>query len=50
MPSKRLLERFRLLAEIIRSDQLTHDQVLKLMASDPEFARWYRKQYGLKKG
>jgi hypothetical protein len=38
-------QRFQLLAEIIRNDQLTHEQVQKLILdTDPQFAAWYKKR------
>jgi len=32
-------------AEMIRSDQMTHDQVIQFMSNRPQFAEWYRKKY-----
>lgn len=32
----------RLLLDLIRSDQLTHDQVQAVLEDNPLFARWYR--------
>ena len=38
-------EAYRLLAECIRSDQLTARQVQEEMEADPEFKEWYLKTY-----
>jgi hypothetical protein len=38
-------QRFQLLADCIRSDQVPHEDVPRLMAEDPEFAEWYRQKY-----
>lgn len=32
--------RYQLLEQIIRSDQIPHDQVQKLLDADPKFAAW----------
>ena len=38
-------EAYRLLAECIRSDQLSARQVQEEMEADPEFKEWYLKTY-----
>ena len=35
---------FELWAAVIRSDQVPHDYVPRLLKANPEFARWYREQ------
>jgi hypothetical protein len=37
--------RYKLLAECIRSDQLTARQVQEEMEADPEFKEWYSNKY-----
>ena len=32
-------------AQMIRSDQMTHDQVITFMNNRPAFAEWYRENY-----
>jgi hypothetical protein len=36
---------FQLLAECIRSDQLSARQVHEEFEADPEFKKWYKKKY-----
>lgn len=44
--TKRELEQiYRLIADCIRSDQMSHADVVKLLQSDEKFADWYR-QHG----
>ena len=38
-------EAYRLLAECIRSDQLSARQVQEEMEADPEFKEWYSNKY-----
>jgi len=38
---RKKLERFRMLSEIIRSDQISHQEVVALLMADAEFASWY---------
>jgi hypothetical protein len=38
-------ERYLLLAQCIRSDQLSTKQVMAEFNADPEFASWYKKKY-----
>jgi hypothetical protein len=38
-------DRYKLLAECIRSDQLSAKQVVLEMEADPEFKKWYIKRY-----
>jgi hypothetical protein len=38
-------DQYSMLAEMIRSDQMTHAQVLQFMADNPDFAAWYRRQF-----
>lgn len=40
VPSTKL-ERFEMWAEMIRSDQMTHDQVHQFLAKHSDFAAWY---------
>lgn len=35
---------YSLMSEIIRSDQMSHAEVVALFQSDPGFAAWYRSQ------
>lgn len=32
-------------AQMIRSDQMTHEQVITFMNNRPGFAQWYREKY-----
>ena len=45
MITKSKEEAYRLLAECIRSDQLSARQVQEEMEADPEFKEWYLKTY-----
>jgi hypothetical protein len=38
-------DRYKLLAECIRSDQLSARQVQAELEADPEFKKWYIKRY-----
>jgi hypothetical protein len=38
---------YELLAQCIRSDQLTAAQVWEEFLNDPEFYKWYRNKYGV---
>jgi hypothetical protein len=40
VPSTKL-ERFEMWAEMIRSDQMTHEQVHQFLAKNSDFAAWY---------
>lgn len=40
VPSNKI-ERFELWAEMIRSDQMTHEQVHQFLAKHSDFAAWY---------
>lgn len=33
---------YRMLAQIVRSDQLPHEDVQKMLMADPQFAAWYK--------
>ena len=41
------LENYELLAQCIRSDQLSAAQVQKEFNHNPDFESWYRRKYGL---
>ena len=34
-----------MLAQMIRSDQMSHNDVIVLMNNRPDFAEWYRQNY-----
>ena len=38
-------EKWQLLADCIRSDQLSAKQVYEELEADPEFKKWYQKKY-----
>jgi hypothetical protein len=38
-------ERYRLLAEVIRSDQVPPRQLQEILTTDPNFAEWYAITY-----
>ena len=38
-------EKYQLLADCIRSDQLSARQVNDHLESDPDFKKWYKKRY-----
>lgn len=40
-----MIENYADMAAIIRSGQVSHDEAQKIIDSDPEFAKWYRKKY-----
>jgi hypothetical protein len=46
---KRKEERWRILAECIRSDQLSARQIQEEFKIDPDFEKWYKKTYLKKK-
>lgn len=36
---------FQLIADCIRSDQVSHAEAVAIMSGNPDFARWYREKY-----
>ena len=44
-PEDETKERYLLLAQCIRSDQLSAKQVMAEFNADPRFASWYKKKY-----
>ena len=43
-----LTTEYQALAQMIRSGQLEHDQVQRVLDADPDFYRWYHAKYLLK--
>lgn len=46
---KRKEERYQILAECIRSDQLSAKQIMEEFKIDPQFEKWYKNKYLKKK-
>ena len=46
---RRKEERYQILADCIRSDQLSAKQIMEEFKIDPQFEKWYKKKYLKKK-